>query len=165
VNELVQRALSIAATQVGVREHTRNDGWEIESYCRDIGHDPNARDPWCAIFVCAMFRRAADQMGIRCPVPLVAGCFTLDERSPQDVHVSAPAPGAIFITKGHKHCGLVVGVADGGHMLHTIEGNTNDGGSPEGDGVYDRSRKASDVQIYLDFSRVDLSTLTPPENS
>ncbi len=153
MTELVQRALAIALTQVGVREHGRNRGPEIDTYNRDIGHDPNAADPWCAIFVCAMFRRAADQMGIRCPVPLTAGVWTLDERSPASVRRVDPTPGAIFILGGHKHTGLVLDVADGGHLLATIEGNTNDAGSHDGDGVYQRTRKTLEVQFYLDYSR------------
>ena len=161
MTELVQRALAIAATQIGVREHGRNRGWEIDTYCKDIGHDPEKADPWCAIFVCAMFRRAADQMGIRCPVPLTAGVWTLDERSPSSVRRSDPAPGCIFIINGHKHTGLVVDVADGGHLVSTCEGNTNEGGSHDGDGVYQRTRKTSEIAFYLDYSRYQ----PPPEVS
>lgn len=156
MSELVQRALDIALTQVGVREHGRNRGPEIDSYSRDIGHDPTKADPWCAIFVCAMFQRAARQLGVRCPVPPTAGCWTLDERTPTYIRTRTPVPGAIFFLKGHKHTGLVVDVVDGGHLLRTVEGNTNDGGSPEGDGVYDRTRKANEIEIYLDYSRYRL---------
>jgi hypothetical protein len=99
-----------------------------------------------------MFRRAADQVGIRCPVPLTAGVWTLDERSPTAVRGLVPTAGAIFILNGHKHTGLVVSIADGGHLVSTIEGNTNDGGSPEGDGVYARTRKTTEIMAYLDYS-------------
>lgn len=156
MTELVQRALSIAATQVGVREVTRNRGPEIDSYSVDIGRDPAKADPWCAIFVCAMFQRAAKQMGIRCPVPPTAGCWTLDERTPTYLRTRTAVPGAIFFTKGHKHTGLVVSVADGGNLIRTIEGNTDLAGDREGDGVYERVRKRSEIEIYLDYSRYRL---------
>jgi hypothetical protein len=69
-----------------------------------------------------------------------------------------PAPGAIFLTLAHRHTGLVVDVLPG-NRLATIEGNTNAGGSPEGDGVYARERRLSEIEIFLDFSKVDLATL------
>jgi hypothetical protein len=153
MSPLVERAVSIALTQVGVREERRNRGKVIDGYNRDIGHDPEKADPWCAIFVCAMFRRAADQLGIRCPVPLTAGCWTLDERSPASVRTKQPTAGAIFLLKGHRHTGLVVEVPPGGTTLRTVEGNTDPGGSREGDGVYDRARRIEEIELYLDYSR------------
>ena len=158
LNLLTERALSIAMTQVGVREEHRNRGRVIDQYNMDIGHDPKKADPWCCTFVCAMFRRAADQLGIRNPVPLTAGCWNIDQRSPDRVKATRPTPGAIFLLKGHKHTGLVYDVLPG-EWLRTIEGNTNDGGSPEGDGVYDRMRKFSEVEKYLDFGLIDLKEL------
>jgi hypothetical protein len=160
MNALTERAISIALTQVGVREERRNRGKVIDGYSRDIGRDPEKADPWCAIFVCAMFRRAADQLGIRCPVPLTAGCWTLDERSPKTVRTTEATPGAIFLLKGHRHTGIVV-EALGGELLRTVEGNTDPGGSREGDGVYDRTRRRSEIEVYLDFGRIDLATLAP----
>ena len=147
---LVSVALGIAATQIGVREHGRNRGPEIDGYCRDIGHDPAKADPWCAIFVCAMFKRAADQLGEALPLHLTAGVFTLDEKAPPWCHTSEPAPGAIFILHEHKHTGIVESVD--GDVLTTIEGNTDPGGSPEGDGVYRRTRRRAEIIDYLDLS-------------
>lgn len=155
VNELTRRAVDIALTQVSVREHGRNRGPEIDTYNRDIGHDPLKADPWCAIFVCAMFRRACDQMGIRCPVPLTAGCWSLDERSPAVARSKEPSAGAIFLLNGHRHTGLVVAV--NGDELATVEGNTDPGGSREGDGVYQRTRRRDECEVFLDFSKVDLA--------
>lgn len=146
----------MALTQVGVREETRNRGRVIDGYSRDIGRDPTKADPWCAIFVAAMFKRAADQLGIKCPVPLVAGCWTLDERSPKVVRTKHPAPGAIFLLNGHRHTGLVVDVPPDNKTLRTVEGNTDPGGSREGDGVYDRTRKRSEIELYLDYGLLDL---------
>jgi hypothetical protein len=154
VNALTERALSIALTQVGVREERRNRGKVIDGYNRDIGHDPAKRDPWCAIFVCAMFRRAADQLGIRCPVPLTAGCWTLDERSPKAVRTTTAAPGAVFITKGHHHTGFVESLDTGDPATFwEVSGNTNDNGSAEGIGVFRRQRRYDQIEIYLDFSK------------
>lgn len=160
MNALTERALSIALTQDGVRETSRNRSPEIDGYNEDIGHDPAKRDPWCCIFVCAMFRRAADQLGIRNPVPLTAGCWSLDERSPQRVKTRIPAPGAVFLLKGHKHTGFVVDVLPDG-TIATIEANTNADGSPEGNQVRQRIRRPKEIELYLDFGLLDFDKLPP----
>lgn len=152
---LVQRALDLAVTQIGVREHGRNRGPEIDGYNHDIGHDPAKADPWCAIFVCAMFRRAARELGVLCPVPMTAGCWTLDEKSPKPVHTVVPVAGAIFLLSRHRHTGFVSEVL-AGDRLRTVEGNTNGGGSADGDGVYERERSRTEIEIYLDFSRLGI---------
>ncbi len=160
MNALTERALAIAITQDGVRETSRNRSPEIDSYNNDIGHDPEKRDPWCAIFVCAMFIRACRQLGIKCPVPLTAGCWSLDERSPAAVKTNVAAPGAIFILKGHKHVGFVVAVLPDG-TLATMEGNTNADGSPEGNQARQRIRRPREIELYLDFGLLDFDKLPP----
>jgi hypothetical protein len=152
VTELARKTLDIAATQIGVREHGRNRGPEIDGYCRDIGHDPEAADPWCAIFVSAMVKRAAESLGMPMPLRPTAGCWTLDENAPKSLHVAVPVAGCIFITNGHKHTGFVESVlADG--SCATIEGNTNASGSPEGDGVYRRLRPRGELLVFIDLNR------------
>jgi hypothetical protein len=164
MNELVSLALKLAAAEVGVRETAgQNRGPEVDGYSVSIGHDPQKGDPYCAIFCAAMFRRAADQLGIRSPVPMVAGCFTLEERSPAIVHTQVPVPGAIFILNGHQHAGLVESLL--GAFLVTVEANTNVNGSAHGDGVYRRERHQSEIMMYLDYSRIDMSTLLPVVHS
>lgn len=150
---LASKALAIAATQVGVREHGRNRGPEVDSYSRDIGHDPTKADPWCAIFVSAMVKRAADALGVPVPLHLTAGVFTLDEQTPASMHRKTPVAGSIFIKNAHEHTGFVVGVREDG-TLDTVEGNTNGGGSSEGDGVYQRTRHQSEIMGYLDLNAV-----------
>lgn len=151
MNVLAQRTLDIAMTQIGVREHGRNRGPEIDGYCRDIGHDPNAADPWCAIFVSAMVKRAADALGVPVPIHLTAGVFTLDEKAPPSMHTLHPSGGCIFILSGHKHTGFVTAVDDDG-TIHTCEGNTNPGGSSDGDGVYARTRRRSELMGFIDLN-------------
>ena len=64
-------------------------------------------------------------------------------------------PGMVFIIStggGHGHTGLVVRVV--GNQLETIEGNTNDGGSREGIGVFRRTARtiASINRGFIDFT-------------
>lgn len=151
MNALAQKTIDLALTQVGVREHGRNRGPEIDGYCRDIGHDPAKADPWCAIFVSAMVKRAADALGVPVPIHLTAGVFTLDEQAPPSMRTLNPAPGCIFILSGHRHTGFVTGVDDDG-TIRTCEGNTNPGGSVEGDGVYARTRRRSELMGFIDLN-------------
>jgi len=151
VNELAAKAIELALTQVGVREHGRNRGPEIDGYCRDIGHDATKADPWCAIFVSAMVKRSADALGVPVPIHLTAGVWTLDEKAPPYMRTLHPVAGSIFIVGGHRHTGFVTAVdADG--TIHTCEGNTNPGGSAEGDGVYARTRRRSELMGFIDLS-------------
>jgi len=148
---LAAKVLELAAAEVGVREHSRNRGPEIDGYNREIGHDPEKRDPWCAIFVSAMVKRACAALGVPVPIHLTAGCFTLDEQAPRQMRRSVPTAGSIFITNGHKHTGFVeADLGDGSYR--TIEGNTNDGGSPEGDGVYLRTRGRHEMLCFIDLN-------------
>jgi hypothetical protein len=153
VTPFAQKVIDLALTQVGVREHGRNRGPEIDGYCRDIGHDPAAADPWCAIFVSAMVKRAADALGVPVPIHLTAGVFTLDEQAPPALHTLHPSAGCIFILAGHKHTGLVTGVDDD-VTIHTCEGNTNPGGSADGDGVYARTRRRAELMVFIDLNQV-----------
>lgn len=153
MNAFAQKVIDLAMTQVGVREHGRNRGPEIDGYCRDIGHDPAAADPWCAIFVSAMVKRAADALGVPVPIHLTAGVFTLDEQAPPAMHTLHPSGGCIFILAGHKHTGFVTGVDPDG-TIHTVEGNTNPGGSSDGDGVYARTRRRSELMGFIDLNGV-----------
>jgi hypothetical protein len=156
VSDIARKTLELAATQVGVREHGRNRGPEVDSYCRDIGHDPAAADPWCAIFVCAMVKRACDALGVPVPIHLTAGVFTLDEQAPVYMRSSVPTAGSIFILNGHKHTGFVS--ADWtGALVQTLEGNTDPGGSAEGDGVYARTRRRSELLCFIDLNREPVS--------
>src|SRR5437763_788838 len=64
-------------------------------------------------------------------------------------------PGFIFVLStggSHGHTGLVAEVLPG--KLRTIEGNTNDGGSREGIGVFRRDRrKIADISRgFIDYS-------------
>ncbi len=67
------------------------------------------------------------------------------------MRTSVPASGCIFILNGHKHTGLVETAFPNGNCI-TIEGNTNDGGSPEGDGVYRRTRDRKELLAFIDLN-------------
>lgn len=153
MNALTEKALEIAATYVGIRETKRNRGPEVDAFLFDVGLDATKGSyAWCAAFVYACFKRASGALQIQNPAPRTAGVLKMWNKTPFWFR-GGPAAGAVFIIDhggGKGHTGFVESVG----QLHivSIEGNTNDGGSREGDGVYRRTRRMNEATGYIDFS-------------
>jgi hypothetical protein len=165
---LITGTLQVAASQVGVLEQPigSNRGPQVDEYVRSVGLDPADANPWCAAFVYFCFDQAAQKLNERNPVIKtgavlehwkLAGTQGVTRVLQRDA-VANPAlvqPGHIFILAtggGHGHTGLVDEVQGG--KLVTIEGNTNEGGSREGIGVFRRtSRKLVEINRgFIDYS-------------
>jgi hypothetical protein len=169
-SSLLAKTLAIARLQIGVMEQPpgSNRGPEVDEYVRRVGLSPSGRFAWCAAFVYFCFDEAAAAQGQVNPVVKTAGVLDHWEsagrrgipRSTGAMAVQDPTlvqPGHIFIIDtgapgGGGHTGLVVAVANG--KLVTIEGNTNDAGSAEGVGVFERqSRKIAHINKgFIDYS-------------
>ncbi len=163
---LVIKALVIAESQEGVREKPANSnlGPEVETYQRTAGVTPPT--PWCAAFVYWSFERAAAELGLDNPLVRTGGVMdhwgqarsrgirSITARQVEE-DPSLVQPGQIFFMdhgNGKGHAGLVKRVS--GDLITTIEGNTNSAGAREGDGVYLRKRKLSDINAgFLDYSK------------
>jgi peptidoglycan hydrolase-like protein with peptidoglycan-binding domain len=167
-SSLATAALAWAVDEIGQMENPpgSNRGERIDDYARAVGLRPESALPWCAAFVYWCFTQAAQNKGVPNPVVRTAGVLdhwtkagargvhrvlgSTAKNSPELVQ-----PGFIFIMDfggGAGHTGFVESVAGG--RLVTIEGNTNDGGSREGVGVFRReSRKISSINKgFLDYS-------------
>ena len=110
---------------------------------------------WCVAFVYWCFQVAAQKRGVANPMEKecrTGGVLDLWNRASGARNVKIlrtaealndPArvkPGMVFVIStggGMGHAGLVSRVV--GNRMETIEGNTNDGGSREGIGVFRRS--------------------------
>lgn len=165
---LLAATLVTARAQVGVMEVPpgSNRGPQVDEYVRRVGGNPADAEPWCAAFVYFCFDEAAQSMSRANPVVKTAGVLDHWERAGRSGipritgtrAVQNPAlvrAGHIFVIDsggGHGHTGLVVENAAG--KLITIEGNTNDGGSREGVGVFQRtSRKIAQINRgFIDYS-------------
>lgn len=106
--------------------------------------------PWCATFVswCAeqanvpssVLRRstAAGHGSSYFNVNFYSGSSTLASSNDKDSYFKGynytPQKGDLFFTRSWSHVGLVVGVS--GNYVITVEGNTNNNGSSQGNGVY-----------------------------
>lgn len=169
-DELLGAVLDFAGSQVGVMEKPpgSNRGPEVDRYVSAVGLNPNGRFPWCAAFIYFCFNEAAKKIGRSNPVVKTASVLDHWERAGDKgvprltagkvhLHEALVRPGQIFIIDtgvpgGAGHTGIVDEVVAG--KLVTIEGNTNDGGSREGVGVFRRTgRRIRDVNVgFLDYA-------------
>ena len=150
---LATAALDLARQEVGVREDPRgsNRGPRVDQYLRAVGLSPESGSfAWCAAFVFFCFEQAATAAGRANPVVKTAGVlahWNKAERAGARRITAAQAArepgmvktGQIFVMDfggGTGHTGLIAGFRSG--KLVTIEGNSNEGGSREGIGVFER---------------------------
>ena len=157
-----------------------NRGDRVEQYQKAADVDPGGS--WCYAFAKWCHDQAAKQLGGRTTLPpalggSVRGWAHSNERGlltflPEEVlsgdRTVRPGDVAILVRRassrdsaraGNRHSGhtyLCTGERDG-DALHTIEGNTDPGGSMAGDGVYKRQRLLTDDKL-VGFIRPTLQT-------
>ncbi|MFK5948799.1 MAG: CHAP domain-containing protein [Methylococcales bacterium] len=132
-------------SQLGVRELTgHNDGQEVETYLRSTGLDKGYA--WCAAYV--------NYCLIQCDAETPKGAAWSPNWFPQnkvvykrgnDPPIYLPQKGDVFgiyFTKKKRiaHVGFIHYWKPGSNYVTTVEGNTNEAGSREGDGVYKKRR-------------------------
>lgn len=137
--------LAVARPLVGEVEHGHNAGEFVEKVLSSVGL--GAGHPWCAAFNYYVFQEA----GFKDRVPKSAwspdwlkGGERRRSGHPADVF------GIYFPSRGRiAHTGIVE--VQQGPWLTTIEGNTNEAGSRDGDGVYRKKRSVNSVilKTYL----------------
>ncbi|WP_210183351.1 peptidoglycan-binding protein [Methylobrevis pamukkalensis] len=158
------RALDIARAQLGVREVPlgSNRGPMVDQYLLSTGVPPG--HAWCMAFVYWCYAQAAAELGLANPMPRTAGVMRswqlakdsgsarlLTAAQVKD-NVADVEPGMVFYIStggGLGHTGIVADIVAG--RLVTVEGNTNDGGSRDGIGVFMRSKRRID-SINLGFA-------------
>jgi hypothetical protein len=164
---LARAVLGFAGKEVGVMEVPlgSNSGPRVNQYLESVGE--RAGLPWCAAFVYWCFENAAATLQLKNPAIRTAGAIDLWEEAARrgiqrvttadaaDCH-SLVRPGMVFVIAtggGHGHVGLVEKIE--GVVLTTIEGNTNNGGSREGIGVFRRtSRRIGNVNRgFVDYAQ------------
>jgi len=131
---------------------------------RSVGLDPAGDYSWCQAFVYWCFEQASQALGVANPCVKTAGVLEHWDKAPAGDRVTAAAatndptrirPGAVFIINhgnGKGHAGLVTRVVSGN--IDTIEGNTNEAGSREGDGVYEKTRLVNSINVgFIDYGR------------
>lgn len=139
-------------SQIGVREATgHNDGYEVAQYLESTGLIEGYA--WCAAFV----NWSIEKCGYHGPeAPAWSPSWFTDNviyskgtLTYKDSGYKQPQAGDVFgiyyfQKRRIAHVGFVDNWSSGGSFV-TVEGNTNDAGSREGDGVYRKYRLKSQI--------------------
>lgn len=138
----------IYSSQIGVRELTgHNDGKQVEEFLHSCNLSKG--NPWCAAFITWTFKKAEVKAVVSgyAPnwFPRQSVIYTRGQ-----MHNKIPNQADVFgiwfpSKKRIAHVGFIDEWLDGSFAI-TVEGNTNEAGSREGDGVYRKRRLKS--QIY-----------------
>lgn len=149
--------VAAASAFIGVREEGGNNrGPMIERFLEKVGHKEG--QPWCAAFVYYVgYWSHCEPTSERSawPLPATASCYMLGQFArKKQILVKEPMPGDVFLVYNpllmrFAHTGIVVQVsrrelrASGSvwYECITIEGNTNEEGSRDGDAVARKPRR------------------------
>jgi LysM repeat protein len=139
--------IDVLKAENGYREGYANGHWDNdEKYAAQVpGLEWANYQPWCAVFV----SWGALKSGNAALFPRTASCSTaLDWFKQRGRFSEYPAIGAqvFYGPNGSAHTGVVY--AYDGTYIYTVEGNTNDNGSAEGNGVYLKKRARRDVNTF-----------------
>lgn len=149
-DDAINAVLSAAKAEVGVRESPlgSNTGKRIREFqaADTLG---GSFYPWCASFTAFCIEQAEKKLGYPVKYLRSASCdLVLAWARENDLLRERPERGDTFLVMKSRHdathTGLVASVRPDGAHFGTVEGNTNDGGSREGIGVFARSRPVSE---------------------
>ena len=141
-----------------------NKGPEVSKYLQSVGLSEGL--PWCMSFVYYVFDELCKKLGKPNTIVKTGGCMNHWEQAPTETKIpvdqvkSNPSlirPGQIFIMsrpgKGLGHTGIVVSVDETTKTFTSIEGNTNDQLSGEGDRVGINKRKIEGTNLvgFIDY--------------
>ncbi|WP_405994952.1 CHAP domain-containing protein [Streptomyces sp. NBC_00986] len=143
----VAQVIAVARSQVGYREGYAEGGWNnIVRFALEVpGLSGYQGQSWCMTYTSWVAMRAGVPSLFPRGVDCSAGVAWFTAASRWSYY---PALGAqvFYGSGGSEHTGIVY--AYDATYIWTIEANTNDNGSLEGDGVYLRKRKRTDSVVY-----------------
>lgn len=151
ISPVCTEALTIAKTQLGVKELPGNRGPKIKEYLKSV--DLNEGNSWCAAFVYWCFQQASRNLNVPNPCYKTAGVLNHWNLT-KGIKVKMPRTGDIFILdhgKGLGHTGMVKTVSEDKKTYTTVEGNSNTTGSREGTEVCSNNRKITDALGFIRY--------------
>lgn len=149
-------SLVVRYAQQHLAQHPREVGGQnmgpwVRMY---MGGNEGSEYPWCAGFVSFVILQACQSLGVSQPIISSWGCDALATdaiKKGRLVGRDCVEPGSIFLIRKSSgdwsHTGIVTAVEL--EHYHSIEGNTNDDGIPEGYEVCSRTRGYSRVDFIL----------------
>ena len=151
--DIVDGALTVALSKVGVRENPRgsNSGPEVDQFLASVRLLPG--QSWCASFVYYCYARSVDILSASFGAPIVNPCpqtgsvLRMWELIDARFKSMVPRRGSLyFVDHGNRkgHVGFVVDP----DVIQEVSGNTNQEGSREGDSVWLHSFKLTDESVH-----------------
>ena len=149
-----EKLITTAEKYVGIREATgHNDGKDVVRILRNV--NLHQGDPWCAATMAIIH----DENNI--PNPRSGYCpdwfksNVVYEKTKTSIDRFQAKPGQVFglyieYKRRVGHVGMIVGESK--FSYHTIEGNTNDAGSDEGEGCYKKIRNKRSIYVISDYA-------------
>jgi len=139
--ERVERVVEVARGTIGWKEEHRNSGPVVDKILASVGLEGTGA-PWCAAWVVFVGDEAFGKQHNPFPRSAWSPAFVVKPTWDRGKGVT-PGPADAFgiyfqSLRRVAHTGLIERIE--GKMAITIEGNTNDNGSREGDGVYRKRR-------------------------
>ena len=150
--DLRAKLRAVYLAEVGVKEQGgANRGARVEQYLASVGFGPGYA--WCAAYVSWCFQQVDVEHPKSAWVPSYAKKKNLIYQRGEFIK-QLPQMGDVFLIwfdrlKRPAHIGFVDEWR--GHWVITVEGNTNDDGSREGDGVYRKRRLQRQVWAVSNF--------------
>lgn len=160
-NDIADNLLIIAYRQVGVKESAYNAGAQVEEYQKAVDGKASG-EPWCLAFVQWCVNQLCEIYQQKNPLFQTEACLILWNQTPAKYRLVDPKRGAIPIWKhisnpAQGHTGIsTTGQLSGGLKFNTIEGNTNNNGSRDGDGVYEKPRSIYPTETLQLVGFIDL---------
>jgi len=137
----VESLMEVARNTIGLREGPGNSGAVVDEILATVGLE-GSRAPWCAAWVVYVGDKAFGKQANPFPRSAWSPAFVVKptwDRGKGATPGPADAFGIYFQSlRRVAHTGLIERIE--GKMAVTIEGNTNDNGSRDGDGVYRKRR-------------------------
>lgn len=147
--------VDIYTAEIGIREATgNNDGKQVEEYLASCHLGKG--NAWCAAFVNWTLQKCGYET-VKSPA-WSPSWFTPDYliyKRNSDLKTTpdqADVFGIYFANKGRiAHVGFIDSWPENDNFCITVEGNTNEAGSREGDGVYKKRRLKSQINSVSRF--------------
>jgi hypothetical protein len=159
-NTFAEKLVALAKKEVGVEEiNGTNCGPRVNEYKSATWLDSTKSWPWCAAFICWLFREAMKDGKYSFKRPQTAGAYDFENWCrEQDNSVLLKKPHGGDIKAGDvviftfSHIGLAISGPDEAGYVTTIEGNTDGQGSREGGAVLIKKRKLSSIRSRIRVS-------------
>ena len=168
-NYIADLIIAEAKKWIEVREHGYNKGKEVEMFQKAVDGIANG-EPWCMAFV----QYVAKKIMLQCrPIQSTSKlfstehCLTLWGNTDSIYKNKVGGRGMIAIwQKGNSSSGHTGFSQEAGKVyFKTIEGNTNNAGSREGDGVYQKTRLMVNGKMklkgFIDLPQMIFDMLPP----